>query len=236
MFNIRFGITALVFLFSVITNAQFQMGRDDLCFLNKDPDLAQFGFWGRLGAQEGVCQGMAGLSKIYKENVIFKPRNPKGANTLNKIKHLYNTYRSRPLNKVVINGYSGLNELCQDYRNTFLQQSIELNRSIAIQDILPIYADFNSLRDSPITSENQRHQLGNTVDRQIKILKKHIHPMILVYSHVMLVTDITYTGDGYLYTYYDSNYRDFRQWFVAYGPDQWPVLNQRMIWDITLVN
>ncbi len=227
----------LVLFFSVYAHAAFHMGKDDLCFLNKDPDLAQFGFWGELGVREGVCQGMAGLSKIYKENVEFRPEHPKNRElNLQSIFDAYNSYRIRPSQKIVITGYKGLNALCRDYRNVFLKQSIDLNRDIAIHDILPIYPQFNLIKDHPTENFAQQISMDLTVRRQRGLLQTGRYPLILVYSHVMLVTSIRKVGLGYEYTYYDSNYKDFKGRRIDYGPNGLPVLGQRMIWDITIDN
>ncbi len=226
----------LLFSLASVTQAQFLMGRDDLCFLNKDPDLAQFGIWGEIGAREGVCQGMASISKIFFENVQFKPNSPKSSDNKQRLLQALRSYRIRPAQKIVITGYDGLYDLCSDYRNTFLQYSIELNRDIAIKDIAPLYPEFNWIQDQPIWNEAQRERLHEAVQRQLGHLARGTFPLILVYSHVMLVVDIQWVGSGYYYTYYDSNDVKFRNWFVPYGNGQLPLLGQRMIWDITLGN
>lgn len=233
--------TSLFMFFTIcflgsFSQAQFQMQKNALCFLNKDPDLAQFGFWGELGAREGVCQGIAGISKIFYENVEFQPDKPKKTDTLARIQYAFKTYRARPLHKIVITGYSGLNQLCQDYRNAFLQQSIVLNRDIAISDILPIYPEFNAVKDKPIDNVFQQLKMDKTIKRQIDLLQSGSYPMILVYSHVMLVVDIRWSGSHVVYTYYDSNFRHFQTRTIRYTSYFLPELGQRMIWDITLDN
>lgn len=227
----------LVFLslFSQICEASgFQMGRDDLCFLNKDPELAKFGFWGKLGAKEGVCQGIAGLSKIYFENVEFRPYETKDLDLDKKMVTVLRTYRQKNTPKIIIRGYTGLNSLCRDYKDLFLQQSIQLNRDIAVKDIAPLYPEFNSMRDIPTSTLKQQYDMDKTIKRQLAILRSGYNPMILVYSHVMLVVDIQYSSNEYIYTYYDSNDLAFRKRSYKYGLDGLPLLGQKMLWDITL--
>lgn len=236
MLKKNFYIGVFVVLFSSISNAQFQMGQHDLCFLNKDPDLAKFGFWGELGAREGVCQGIAGLSKIFRENVVFRPNLAKESSNIHRVFQAFKTYRTRPAEKIVIKGYTGLNELCRDYRDVFLRQSIILNRDIAVYDILPLYPEFRFYKDSPIFSIFQQLQIDQTIRRQVQLLKSGRYPMILIYSHVMLVVDIKWAFGAYFYTYYDSNHRDLQTWIISYGDDGLPLLGQRMLWDITLNN
>ncbi|MBC7458860.1 MAG: hypothetical protein H7235_11305 [Bdellovibrionaceae bacterium] len=229
-----FKIIFLSLIVPICLAAPFQMGKDDLCFLNKDPELARFGFLGKLGAKDGVCQGIAGLSKIYFENVEFRPNEPMDLDVDQKIIEALKTYRQKKVVKILIRGYDGLNTLCKEHRDVFLQQSIDLNLQIAVKDISLVYAEFNSTKDTPISTPKQQSDMHKTIQKQIQILKSGHSPMILVYSHVMLVLDIHYSLNEYIYTYYDSNYLVFRTRSYKYGADGLPLLGQKMLWDITL--
>jgi hypothetical protein len=171
----------------------FDMTKDAICFKNGDPGLAKTGIpiLGRLGMNTGVCQGIAGISAAFRENVEFVPAAPPApANEIDTlVDRAVRANREQSREKITITGYSSLVDLCNANRMKFLRKSVWMNLDILVADILEHYPQFRLLKKNPISkhpnSEQLRHELADHLADALSELREGHYPLILYFSHVV---------------------------------------------------
>lgn len=193
VFGIAFGISAARATEIVLP---FDMAKDALCFKNGDPELAKTGIpiLGSLGANKGVCQGMAGIAAAFRENVEFlpgaEPDSPKAV--ARSLDRAVSANRAGSRKKIEIRGYASVFDLCRANRIAFLRKAIWVNADIGVKDIfLAHYGAFQRLKKDPIGSKSDalslRRQLRDHLADAVSELREGKYPLLLYFSHVVLV-------------------------------------------------
>ncbi len=222
----------------------FEMSKDALCFRNGDPDLAKTGvpILGALGAEKGVCQGMAGIAAAFRENVEFVPAADVDSAYVvaRNLDRAVSAYRAGSRRKIEIRGYRSLMDVCRANRMAFLKKAIWVNADIGVTDIFfPHYGAFQRLKKDPIGSKSDalslRRQLRDYLADAVSELREGHYPLLLYFSHVVLVRgyrDVTGpSGRRIDLEVYDSNHPEaLRTISVAIAADGLPAGENPMFW------
>ena len=239
---------ALVGLWTVsalATELPFDIQTDALCFKNSEPDLAKTGIpvFGYVGMKKGVCQGIAGISAAFRENVEFEPAAvPESASTAVRLINLaVRMNREHRRAKVTVHGYRDLMDFCRANRMAFLRKSIEMNAKIGLSDIVfPHLLQFERLKKTPIGSQKHpealRRQLAETLATAQSELREGRYPLLLYFSHVVLLRGLHEVKDAsgarqIDLEIYDSNHPESLQTVsVTLAADGLPDGANRMYW------
>lgn len=226
------------------TTLPFEMGKDALCFRNADPDLAKTGIpvLGSLGVKKGVCQGMAGIARAFRENVEFLSKGDADspAEVARLLDRAVRANRAGSREKIQVRGFGSLAALCAANRMAFLKKAVWLNSEIAVSDILPRYLAFNRLKDRALGTqpnpEALRRQLGIALTDARDALREGRYPLVLFYSHVVLAWAHSELQDAQgarriELTVYDSNRPEgLRTLSYPLASDGLPTASNSMIW------
>ena len=234
------AILLLLFI-PTFAEADFNFATDGLCFRNGTEELREFGPLGRLGDEKGVCQGMSGIVSGFYEQTSFEPERQRlseseAFHALEDVVKMHSANCSRK--KVVISGYSNLQEFCRDHKRLFLAKSISYNADIAVKEIAPLYLEFQSYKKKPVTTSVGRRKIHKAVEIIRKKLSQGRWPLMLYFSHVVSVVSIKdeFTHgklSKVILGIYDSNYEATLKYEIPYELDDLPGIGQKMIWEIT---
>ena len=227
----------------------FDASMDSLCFDNKDFDSSMgynpFGkVLGLIANTEGACQGMVGVSAAVKMNVEFRPDEEKlSTRKVNKIlKKAVKLYHQNCSRKVVLPGFSSLKTLCEEHLGTLKKRSVYYNLELARKEILPRWNTFFIKRTLKDPVKKTDHLLAE-LKSIYKNLKEGRYPLMLIRSHVTLVTKFRVIRDSegfitdVIIRHYDPNMimstnRDLYKRVYKFNRDG-SIVNGRLIWDIT---
>jgi len=218
----------------------YQPATDALCFKNADPALADAGIpiLGKLGAKQGVCQGMAEVTAAFLENAKFAPDLPsteseQEANTL--IARLLAFHRNHARGLVMINGSKNLKEFCEKNKKQLMRAAILENAEIAAEQILPLLPEFFTVKKGNLRGLADQEQLATALSQLEASLKVGQYPLMLYYKHVVMVTGmkelISDSAREIQVTVYDSNRPD--QVITHVFPlemDGLPKLTNHLVW------
>lgn len=219
--------------------SDFNFDVDGLCFKNGTEELREFGPLGRLGDKKGVCQGMSGIVSGFHESAIFNPAIDQlsESEAFQAIEEVVEKHSSGCKGaRVIIGGYSNLQEFCRDFKKLFLSKSIKYNTDIALREIVPHYMEFQRVKKEPVTNVEGLKKIHEAVESIKKKLSEGRWPLMLYFSHVVSVHSVQeVVVDGKLqkviFGIYDSNFATTIQYEVPYvGELPAP---QKMIWEIT---
>ena len=253
-----FLLTSVTFAKNIDTRELFKEGTisttfdasmDSLCFDNKDFDSSMgynpFGrVLGLIANTEGACQGMVGVAAAVKMNVEFRPNEEKlSTGKIKKVlKRAVKLYHQSCGEKVVLPGYSSLKKLCEEHLGTLKKRSVYYNLELARKEILPLWKTFfvkNTLKEPEKRTEHLLSELKSIYEN----LKKGRYPLMLIRSHVTLVTNFKVKRDseGYIthviIRHYDPNVimstnQELYKRAYKFNRDG-SRIKGRLIWDIT---
>lgn len=237
-------------LFKEVITTDF--GPDDaLCFTNdsfkdsagNNPYLLTLA---AVADEKGSCQGMVGVAAAVKTRVQFRPEKPKmsAAKIKRQIRRSVFLHKNNCGGKVVIDGYKSLKELCaanQDNEFALRRRSLQYNLSLAIKEILP--ESWSFFREETLASnEKLSKHLLETLLSMHKDLKNGEYPLMLVRTHVTVVTGMTVERDeagfvsGITLRHYDPNVlisseQDFFERTYTFSKEGF--VSGRVIWNIS---
>ena len=240
------SVILFTFLFGLPLSAaarDFDRATDSLCFQNADPEMGQAAPfpWGKFAVKTGACQGIAGLAAAFFENAEFNTEAAKPASRAEvralilRIIHAHRLGWRPAAHKTEIPGYANLQRFCEDYRTEFLRSAVLYNRNIATHEILKRLPEFIFSRGK-IRSRPAAEQVLGTLDGFERKLQRGELPLLLYYSHVVLVYSLKRSPLAIVLTVYDSNRKEQRE--ITFALDSAGLLDRRnpqnfMIWDIT---
>jgi hypothetical protein len=234
-------LTLIVLLLPMLAGAHFNFATDGLCFRNGTEELREFGPLGRLGDEKGVCQGMSGIVSGFHEQANFQAASARltESETFHALEDIVRRHSAGcSREKIVIRGYSNLQELCRDHKRIFLSKSIAYNADIAIKEIAPLYLEFQSFKAKPVNTSSGRKKIHRAIEAIRKKLALGRWPLMLYFSHVVSVVALK---DEFTHgklskvtmEIYDSNYQASLKYEIPYDLDDLPAMGQKMIWEIT---
>lgn len=235
-------------LFTQEIAADFKAVEDSLCFGNSDfmesagknPYLMVLA---AVADKEGSCQGMVGVASAIKTRAIFRPQKTRmsAKKIRTQVRRSVYLHKNNCSGTVFIDGYANLRELCHDHEKTLKRRSLQYNLSLAIKEILPEWRTF--FFKGPLSSDAKASKhLLKELQSFYKDLLKGEYPLMLVRTHVTLVTGMSVVRDseGYIKTvtlhHYDPNIiisseRDIFERTYTFTRDG--TVSGRLIWNIS---
>ena len=222
----------------------YDSGTDSLCFKNADPELATVGIpiLGKLGVEQGVCQGIAGLTAAFLENAEFDHSrqshySPSEIHQI--VRTLVDLHQSGVRHRFTISGYKNIKDFCEQNKVEMMRASILYNAKIAERDILPVALELFNLKKNNLRGIEDQRKLQTELKSIEYTLTHGRYPLMLYYKHVVMVTAfkevVEASGDKSIFIdAYDSNHPDeiVTQAFSLENSGLPKVLNY-MIWNLS---
>ena len=214
-----FSLISLFFVLNASANTvlPYHPETDALCFKNADPELANAGvpILGKLGVEQGVCQGIAGVTAAFLENATFVPELPSTGNqqevrTL--IQKLVSLHQSGERSLTLITGSKNIKEFCGKNKKEVMRAAILYNAEIAADEILPLLPQLFTLKKKSLRGPGDQEQLLHELRSIETTLQNGRYPLMLYFKHVVMVTAFNEVfssfGREIHLTVYDSNHPD----------------------------
>lgn len=237
-------LLALHLLFSSYVHANIQLPfhpeADALCFRNADPDLAKVGIpiLGKFGVNEGVCQGIAGVTAAFLENAQFEPSMQFLESSEKIIHQLVESHRRGLRVKTIVPGSKNIREFCDKNKREFMREAILYNADLATRKILPHISLLFTLKKNHLRGPEDQSMLMNHLRSLEETLLNGRYPLMLYFKHVVMVTSfkekISDSGERWIeLETYDSNLPEAMVVHLfKLNLDGLPALANYMVWNI----
>lgn len=229
-------------------NAAHASGADpsqELCFLNNDPRLAEtVPVLGPYAVDKGACQGMSAIMAAFREGARFAPHAAAPA-TEAQAQAILDRLMSRHAGgcgpahaggaaAIEVPGFASLRAFCEAFPRIFLREAVVSNAEIAVLEIAPIWPEFRWRKHEPIEGESSRRLLHDRLAQVFGQLRRGKSPLLLYFSHVVMVTQVAAYKDELAFEIIDPNVRGAKVIRIPYGADGLPLAGQSpMYWEIS---